>query len=112
MSKTDFPILTPEPGNRPAENRACPTRRGPRPTSPPPALGRPLSVLIVDDPADSLAQVLTAYGFPAQSVATCAAALTAAAADPPDVVILHLRLVPADGWEAARCAWAGRDPAG
>jgi DNA-binding response OmpR family regulator len=113
MSKTDFPIPTHDASNRPAEDRACPTRRGPRPTSTlPPTLGRPLLVLVVDDPADSLAQVLTMHGFPARSVATCAATLTAVAADPPDVVILHLLLIPVDGWEAARRAWAGRDPDG
>ena len=61
-----------------------------------------LSVLVVDayrDAADSLTELLRLHGHGVQTAYHPAAAL---AADPPDVVILELRLPGTDGWELVR----------
>src|SRR5262249_9347155 len=66
---------------------------------------RPRSVLVVDDVADaaeSLAAVLVLGGFLVRVAYTGAAALLVAAEDPPDVVVLDLRMPGMDGWELAR----------
>jgi CheY-like chemotaxis protein len=79
----------------------------------PPAFRTP-SVLVVDDlddAADSLATLLEMSGFPTRAVTSGEAALAAAAADPPDVVILDLLMPGTDGWEVARRLRAG-GPAG
>ena len=65
----------------------------------------PLSILVVDDDpdtADSLTDLLALHGFGAQSALCGADALQLAAADPPDVVFLDLRMPGMDGWELAR----------
>ena len=68
------------------------------------ALPRPLSVLVVDgdpDAAGSLAEVLAACGCESRVAADAAAAVRAAAASPPDVVVTDLRLPTADAWDLA-----------
>jgi DNA-binding response OmpR family regulator len=80
-------------------------------------LRTPLSVLVVedeDDGADSLAELLGLFGFRVVVARTGASALAAAEADPPDVVLLDIRLPDIDGWEVARrmreMASGGRQP--
>ena len=77
-------------------------------------LGRPLSVLIVDDHRDGaevLALLLDSVGHRATVVRTGPEALAAAARDRPDAVLLELRLPGLDGWEVARRLKAGGCPA-
>ena len=60
----------------------------------------PLSVLVVEDhadEADSLADVLRLYGERVTVARTGGAALELAADDPPDVVLLDVRLPDLDG---------------
>lgn len=79
----------------------CVTNRPPGTTS----TARPIAVLVVDDDrdtADSTAAVLDAYGYPARVAYSGSAALAAAAADPPDVVLLDLAMPGMAGWELAR----------
>src|SRR5687768_4702300 len=64
---------------------------------------RPLSVLIIDGSPDitaSLAVLLTLEGFAARAALSGGEAL-AAAANPPDVVVIEPR-TPGGGWELAR----------
>jgi len=72
-----------------------------------------LSVLVVDDDADtadSLADLLALHGYAARA-ATCGAdALALAAADPPDVLVLDIRMPGMDGWELARRFAGARKP--
>ncbi|HEX4611125.1 MAG TPA: response regulator [Urbifossiella sp.] len=66
---------------------------------------RPLSVLVVDDlpdAAESVAEVLSLYGFSTRVACGGSPALELAAADPPDVVLLDLLMPGMDGWELAR----------
>lgn len=63
-----------------------------------------LSVLVVDDSPDaagSTAELLALCGHDARVAGSGAAALAAAATDPPDVVLLDLGLPDMDGWEVA-----------
>jgi CheY-like chemotaxis protein len=67
--------------------------------------GGRLRVLVVDDDADTretLARLVRAWGHEAVSAEDGLAALRAAAASPPDVVLLDLRLPRVDGYEVAR----------
>jgi CheY-like chemotaxis protein len=64
-----------------------------------------LSVLVVDDVADtanSLAEVLSLYGFATQAVTNGWAALAYIARSPPDAIILDLKMPDMSGWELAR----------
>ena len=64
-----------------------------------------LSVLIVDDypdAADSLAALLRLYGHRATVARTAREALSVAEREPPDVVLLELRLREMDGWQVAQ----------
>ena len=65
---------------------------------------RPLSILIVDDypdSASSLAQVLSLEGFPTRVALSGRQALSAAASEPPDVLIFEPRTIGCD-WQLAR----------
>lgn len=67
--------------------------------------GHPLSVLIADpheDGAESLACLLRLHGHDVTVAATGPAALSAAAQEFPDVLIVEPRLPGLDGWEVAR----------
>ena len=67
---------------------------------------RPLSVLVVDDHADcaeSTAELLTLWGHRPRVAGCGADALSACAAEVPDVVLLEHRLPGLDGW--ALVAW-------
>src|SRR5438067_2887408 len=67
--------------------------------------GPPLSVLAVDDDADtarSTAQLLALFGHVARAALGGEEALRSAAADPPDVVLLDIRMPGLDGCELAR----------
>src|SRR5690349_12670824 len=71
----------------------------------PPTPGRAPKVLVVDDladAADSTAAVLALHGFAVAVATSGAAALRAAAADPPDAVVLDLAMPGMDGYELAR----------
>jgi len=64
----------------------------------------PLSILVVDDvadSADSLAELLGCHGYAARAAHSGAEALRAADAERPDVVILDLAMPAMDGWELA-----------
>lgn len=66
---------------------------------------RPLSVLIVDDAADtadSLAEFLNLRGYGTRSAHSGEAALVAVAASSPDVVLLDIGMPGMDGCELAR----------
>ncbi|MCE9566061.1 MAG: response regulator [Planctomycetes bacterium] len=68
-------------------------------------LPNPLSVLIVEDHADtaeSLAELLTLCGCDVRAVGSAPAALDAAEDQMPDVVLLDIGLPGMNGWEAAR----------
>jgi CheY-like chemotaxis protein len=63
-----------------------------------------LRVLVVDDDADtaeSLAEVLTLHGFPANAATDGESALRAASSDQPDVVFTDLAMPEMDGFELA-----------
>jgi CheY-like chemotaxis protein len=65
---------------------------------------RPLSILVVDDcrdGANTLAQVLQSAGHRTRVAYDADAAVTAAAAGPPDVVLLDVGLCPSAGCELA-----------
>ena len=65
----------------------------------------PPLVLLVDDNPDSLtlyAAVLRQKGFQVDVAVNGAAALSKAAASPPDVVVMDLAMPVLDGWEATR----------
>lgn len=65
---------------------------------------RPLSILIVDDYADaaiSLGQLLSMGGFATRTAFSGPQALSAAAAEPPDVLIIEPRTIGCD-WELPR----------
>jgi DNA-binding response OmpR family regulator len=59
---------------------------------------------------DTLAQVLAACGFRVRTAGTAAAALTAARADPPDVLVTEAVFPDGDGAVLAQAVAAGRDP--
>ncbi|MCI0461101.1 MAG: response regulator [Gemmataceae bacterium] len=66
---------------------------------------RPLRVLVVDnyeDNAQSTAWLLQLYGFESQIAPNGPAALKAAQANPPDVVLLELALPGMDGYQFAK----------
>ena len=70
-----------------------------------PAPAAPLSVLVVDDDedtTDSMVTLLALYGYAARSARSGEDALREAAADPPDVVFLDIRMPGMDGWELSR----------
>jgi CheY-like chemotaxis protein len=75
-----------------------------------------LSVLVVDDcpdAADSTAELLRLEGHAVRVVYSGEGALALARADPPDVVLLDIRMPGVDGWEVARRlrqTAAGRGP--
>jgi CheY-like chemotaxis protein len=63
-----------------------------------------LSVLVVEDDADtvdSYVELLTLYGCAVRSARCGDDALALAEADPPDVVLLDIRMPKMDGWELA-----------
>ena len=65
---------------------------------------RTLSILVVDDDADtalSLVEVLTMRGFSARAAFCGREAMASAWLDPPDVVILDLVMPQMNGWELA-----------
>ncbi len=74
---------------------------------------RALTILVVEDDPDnaaSLALLLDLYGFAVRVAPDGLAALDAAQADSPDVILLDIGLPQLDGWEvarrlAARSAW-------
>ena len=73
--------------------------------TPPVDGSRPLSVLVVDDlvdAADTAAAVLTMCGFQARTAYSGEAAVEAAAAAPPDVVLFDIHMPGMNGWELAR----------
>lgn len=73
--------------------------------TPPPEVGRPLSVLIVDDCPDtvsSTAALLLIAGYSVRVAAGGPGALRAVADDPPDAVLIDIRMPGMDGWELAR----------
>jgi CheY-like chemotaxis protein len=82
-----------------------------------PRYNTPLSVLVVEphaDGADSLAELLRLVGHRVAVAHTGATALRAAD-EPPDVIILELRLPDLDGWEVVRrlrepAEWQGKCP--
>lgn len=64
-----------------------------------------LSVLVVDDladAADTAAAILSMNGFAASAAYSGEAAIEAAAAAPPDVVLFDIHMPGMDGWELAR----------
>jgi len=75
------------------------------PDSPPPGDTAPARILVVDDDA-TVTEVLTRYleheGFVVESAADGDTALTRAAAEPPDLVVLDLMLPGIDGLEVCR----------
>lgn len=74
----------------------------------------PLSVLVVEDDPDtaqSQATILTLYGHAVRCVGTGPAAVRAATANPPDVILLDIRLPGLNGWEVARQLRAAGCPA-
>jgi CheY-like chemotaxis protein len=67
-------------------------------------MDRPPSVLVVDDHPEaggSLAQLLALLGYAARHAPSAADALRLAAEDPPDVVVLEVRLRGWDGYDLA-----------
>lgn len=78
----------------------------------------PLVVLVVDDSSDtaeSVAELLSLQGHVVRVAFEGEAALASVAADPPDVVLLDIRMPGADGWAVARairgrCACSGKRP--
>jgi len=92
---------------------STPTPAGPDARHPPHGSGegltvytrRRLSVLVVDDypdAADALALLLRLYGHRVTVARTAAEALSVADREPPDAVLLELRLRGIDGWQVAR----------
>lgn len=80
-----------------------------------PAPRAPLAVLVVDDTrdcAESLAGVLRAYGHEARTAHTPTEAVIAAAAWPPDVVVMDIGIPGMDGYRLAQkvCAQLTRKP--
>src|SRR4051794_6787387 len=74
---------------------------------------RPLSLLVVDDDADtadSLADLLILHGHDARSATSGADALQLAADEPPDAVVLDLQMPGMDGWDLARRLSAAAKP--
>lgn len=66
---------------------------------------RPVSVLVVDDIADTVdtfAMVLTLHGFVVRCATSAQTALASAATDPPDVVLTDIAMPHLDGWEFIR----------
>jgi PAS domain S-box-containing protein len=71
----------------------------------PQSLPRPAHVLVVDDnadAADTLTEILTAWGHTVEVASDGPEALRAAAERPPDVVLLDIGLPAMDGFEVAR----------
>jgi DNA-binding response OmpR family regulator len=66
------------------------------------ALETPVSVLLVDDPDDGLAEVLAGHGFAVRTAGDGVAALAHAASDPPDAVVTGLAALGMTGWEFLR----------
>jgi two-component system OmpR family response regulator len=72
-----------------------------------------LSVLVVDDyveAADSLADLLAAWGHEARVAYSAAAASLSAAADPPDAAVIEVRLAAGGGDELVRRLGAASPP--
>jgi two-component system, cell cycle response regulator DivK len=66
---------------------------------------RPTRVLVVEDFADNrdlLTEYLTFRGFTVTAAADGAEAIAMARQDPPDVILMDLRMPGLDGWEATR----------
>lgn len=66
---------------------------------------RPFSILVVDDSedtAESLAQLLNLVGFSTHAVTSGKDALLDATINPPDVIILDIRMPVMDGYEFVR----------
>ena len=62
----------------------------------------PVSVLVVDDPAGGLAELLAGHGFLVRTAGDGLAALATAASDPPDAVVTVLAALGMAGWEFFR----------
>lgn len=62
----------------------------------------PVSVLVVDDSADGLAELLAGQGFEVRTAPDGPAALVAALSDPPDAVVTALPVPGMTGWEFFR----------
>lgn len=71
----------------------------------PPALPKP-TILVVDDTVENLRVLsiaLTKQGYDVRGVVNGAMALRAAQADPPDLILLDIRMPGMDGYEVCRC---------
>src|SRR6478735_3636333 len=86
-------------------------RTGPRPFDPPPRRSvapilSPMSLALVVDDDETVGDVVAAYleraGMTVRRASDGIDALTAAAADPPDIVVLDLMLAEIDGLEVCR----------
>lgn len=65
---------------------------------------QPLSLLVVEDEdtTGSIADLLTLHGHDTRLARGCEETLRSAAANPPDVIVLHIGLRRLDGWDVVR----------